>query len=447
MPLVYNDELVGLFSLANRATDYTEQDVRLMENIAQHCAPIVHARLRATRHALAREAAEQERGKAEDQVRNLQKMDALGALAGGIAHDFNNILGIISGYGELALLDAAEGSKQKTHLVQVLGAVKRGGDLAEQILTFSRQEQPEKKRVDLVSIVRDAMKFLKGSLPSTIEMRQHLEIPSAPVLGNVSQIYQIVLNLCTNAKQALGGTGGVLQVSLSAVELEPGDIHCYPELTAGRHYCMSVEDSGHGITKEVLERIFDPYFTTKRPGEGTGLGLSVVHGIVAANGGAIRVYSEPGKGSLFRVMLPAFEGESRAGAPESEDVQASNAGRILLVDDEQALVESGRQMLEHLGHTVVAQTSSEEALEAFRADPEGFDLVITDLTMPKLTGIELAKEILQLRPGCPIVLATGFGENLTPERTREIGFRHLLRKPVLIRHLQDVTRDILGQRR
>jgi PAS domain S-box-containing protein len=388
-----------------------------------------------------------ERKKLESQLLQAQKMEAIGTLAGGIAHDFNNILAIIMGYAQLISWDIPEGSKVSKGLNEVLKASRRARDLVQQILTFSRRSSQERKPVEIGPIVKETLKLLKATLPSTIEIRQRLESNSDVIETDPSQIHQVLMNLCTNAAYAMRENGGILEVSLGEVDLEESISATYPDLQAGPYVRMSVSDTGHGIPPELLKRIFDPYFTTKPVGEGTGLGLAVVHGIIKSHGGEITVHSEPGKGTTFHVYLPRMDGAQEiAGSQEPTPLPLGNQERVLLIDDEKALADVGKQMLEQLGYKVTVRTSSIEALELFRTQPERFDLVITDMTMPNMTGDKLAREMVRLRPGIPIILCTGFSEHVTEEKIKKIGIREFVMKPMVMSDLAKTVRRVLQQK-
>ena len=383
----------------------------------------------------------------ERQLRHAQKMEAIGTLAGGIAHDFNNILAAIIGFTEIALSSVPEESPVRRDLQQVLNAGSRATDLVRQILTFSRPTELERKPMLVAPLVKEALKLLRSSLPTTIEIRQDIALPpgGGVALGDPSQIHQVLINLCTNAAHAMRAKGGILSVGLSEVEADSSFVSRHPGMKVGPYVCLSVSDTGHGMDAAVMERIFEPYFTTKGAGEGTGLGLAVVQGIVRSCGGAVTVYSEPGQGTIFRVYLPRIEGEI---APEPRLVEALPTGdeRILFVDDENALVELGTQMLESLGYHVMATPSSLEALETFRAQPGAFDLVITDMTMPALTGIELAKALLAVRANIPIILCTGFSELINGKEVKEAGIREFVMKPYATRNFANTIRKVLEGR-
>jgi PAS domain S-box-containing protein len=382
----------------------------------------------------------------EDQLRQSQKMEAIGTLAGGIAHDFNNILGAILGYAELAQMDSPGNDPMRRHIREVLRATRRARDLVKQILTFSRQSDQERKPTDLTLVVKEALQLLRASLPTTIDIRRETAGNLHLVAADPTQMHQVLMNLCTNAGQAMQATGGLLLVGLENVRLGPKETGRHPAARPGDYVRLSVRDSGPGMTTEVLPRIFDPYFTTKEKGEGTGLGLAVVHGIVETHEGFILVNSAPGQGALFEVYLPAIR---PLGQPEAAVTSAMPEGceRILLVDDEAALVEIGRLSLERLGYRVVALGDSREALTRFRQAPGEFDLVITDMTMPYLTGDRLAAELLAIRPDLPVILCTGYSAGISKERTQALGIREFVQKPLVIRELADTVRRALDASR
>jgi PAS domain S-box-containing protein len=380
----------------------------------------------------------------ERQLRQAQKMEAIGTLAGGIAHDFNNILAAITGFTEMALRKVPKQSPAQRDLERVLNAASRATDVVRQILTFSHQTELERKPILVAPLVKEALKLLRSSLPTTIDIRQDIAISreEGVVLGDPTEIHQVLMNLCTNAAHALRGRGGILSVGLAKVQVDSSLVSRHPGMRVGPYVCLSVSDTGHGMDAAVMERIFEPYFTTKAAGEGTGLGLAVVQGIVRSCGGAVTVYSEPGQGTTFRVYLPRIEKEI---APEPRPVEVVPTGgeRILFVDDEDALVDLGTQMLRSLGYDVVGRTRSLEALEAFRARPDAFDLVITDMTMPGLTGVELAKELTAIRPDVPIILCTGFSELIDGKQVKEARIREFVLKPYATRHFANTIRKVL----
>ncbi len=383
-----------------------------------------------------------ERKKMEAQLRQTQKMEAMGTLAGGIAHDFNNILMAMLGYSDMARQDIPKDSPARVSLKAVFEAGARAKDLVNQILTFSRQTEHERQPVKIHPIVKEALKLLRASLPTTIEIRKNIDTNCGIILADPTQIHQVMMNLCTNAFHAMREKGGVLDVSLKNVEVDASYMEAYPQLSPGKYIRLVVSDTGCGMDKATMARIFDPFFTSKAVGEGTGMGLSTVHGIVKSHEGAITVYSEPGKGSSFNVYFPAMKVETVAEIPPDEPVTRGEES-ILFVDDEVQLAELGQRMLEFMGYHVTIRTSSVEALEAFRATPDKFDLVISDLTMPNMTGMELAEEIMRIRPDVPVILATGFSETVTPEKARKVGVSLYLNKPIILSELGKAVRQVL----
>ncbi len=380
----------------------------------------------------------------ETQLQQSQKMEAIGTLAGGIAHDFNNILSSVFGYTELALEDVGKGTRLKKNLESVLTAGERARDLVQQILTFSRQGEKTFSPIQVKFITKEALKLLRATLPSTIEVRQDIQSDSL-VLGDPTQIHQVLLNLCVNADHAMREKGGILEVTLVDVELDSRFTNQHPDMKPGTHLRLMVKDAGCGIPSHLLDRIFDPFFTTKDKGEGTGMGLSVVHGIVKAHGGTITVQSELGKGAIFNVFFPVIEKIVEKEAP-MEKALSTGIERILFVDDEMLLVTLGKQMLEPLGYEVTTRTSSIEALELFKAHPNRFDLVMTDMTMPNLPGDELALKIAEIRPGIPVILCTGFSHKITEEKAKEMGINAFLLKPILKGVMAETVRRVLDEK-
>ncbi|HSF10429.1 MAG TPA: PAS domain S-box protein, partial [Nitrospirales bacterium] len=380
----------------------------------------------------------------ENQVRQSQKMEAIGTLAGGIAHDFNNILMAIIGYTELAKQSARENVRAQKNLDEVLVAGQRAKELVQQILTFSRQTEQMQQPLDLQLLVKEIGKFLRATFPATIDIRQQFTEATSIILGDPIQMHQVLMNLCANAEYAMRGSGGLLELKVERVIGEPDGIGAHPDLKGGAYVCLTVRDTGTGMTPDVLQRIFDPFFTTKRVGEGTGMGLAVVHGIVISYGGVIKVESEPGQGTMFSIYFPEMEPANYPGekTPLPQEVFMGR-GHILFVEDEEPLARLGEEAMKGLGYEVMVRTSSIEALETFRADPFRFDAVVTDQTMPHITGEALARQLLELRPDVPIILCTGFSHSMTSEKAKAMGIRAFLLKPLLIKDLAWTLREVL----
>jgi len=380
------------------------------------------------------------------QLSQAQKMEAIGTLAGGIAHDFNNILMPIIGYSELSLNAVPKGSRLHHNIEQILLSGNRARELVKQILTFSRKAEQERRPVQVSLLVKETLKLLRPSLPSTIQINQDIDEEAiyATTMADPTQIHQVLMNLCTNAAHAMREKAGVLSISLKNVDVDTVAISEVPDLAPGSYLRLSVADTGHGMDEAVRQRIFDPYFTTKGPSEGTGLGLALIYGIVKNLSGGIAVFSEPGQGATFDVYFPRTK-TLQAPMAEGSEPLPTGKGLVLVVDDEQPIVDMLQEMLGSLGYDVAGRYSSYDALQAFRARPDSFDLVITDLTMPHMTGIDLAREILKIRPDTPIILCTGFSEAVNENRTRLLGIKGFLMKPLALRDLAATVNKILFQ--
>jgi PAS domain S-box-containing protein len=394
----------------------------------------------------ARRQAQADKEQLEAQLRQSQKMEALGTLAGGIAHDFNNILGAILGYGELAQQIAAEGTPSRRYLDSVMHAAERAKILVEGILGFSRSGLGEHAPVNIRSVVSETLELLEASLPAGIRLESRLDAGDAAVIGDATYLHQVAMNLCTNAIQAMEG-GGVLSVSLERVEISESRALSRGSLAPGPYVRLIVGDTGAGIPATVLERMFDPFFTTKNVGEGTGLGLALVHGIVADLGGAIGVTTEVGGGTKFEVWLPV-EGEVSAPAvDEAGTLPRGNGETVMIVDDEGALVDLAEEIIARLGYEPVGFDSSSAALRAFQTAPHRFDIVLTDESMPELIGTELACEIRRIRSTTPIIVMSGYGGSQLANRAAEIGVNAVLRKPLHSRDLAESLARVLGSAR
>ncbi len=370
-----------------------------------------------------------ERKQLEDQYRQAQKMEAIGTLAGGIAHDFNNVLTAISGYTELARLESHGNSQVLEYLQAVATGSRRATDLVRQILAFSRLQVQERKPIQLWSVVEEALQLLRATLPVTIQFETLLDRRGPAVLADPTQIHQIIMNLATTAAHAMRVGTGRLRVVLEAIEVDDALVATHPGLRLGSYMRIAISDSGHGMDEATLSRIFDPFFTTKGPGEGTGLGLAVVHGIMQNHDGLVTVSSTVGVGTEFQLYFPAHEGAITSLAMAEQEPERGNGERILYVDDEAPLALMGKKFLERLGYVIEAHTVPMDALAALKANPTGYDLVITDLTMPGMTGIQLAEEVRRLRPDLPVILMTGYAAAVDTDATRALGIHAVLAKP------------------
>jgi PAS domain S-box-containing protein len=390
-----------------------------------------------------RKQADAEKMKLQTQLLQAQKMEAIGTLAGGIAHDFNNILSAVIGYTELAQMKIEADSEIKNYLNGVLTAGVRAKDLVKQILEFSRQTQKEQIPVLMSLIVKETLRLIRSSLPATIDIRQNIQSQSY-VLSDPTRLHQIVMNLCTNAAHAMREKGGILEAVLTDVEIDADFCSFHPQIQPGAYQKLTVSDTGQGMTSDVMNRIFDPFFTTKPKDEGTGLGLSVVHGIVKDFGGTITVCSEPGKGTSFNLYFPIIEGRAEE-KPEDHTTLPAGTERILVVDDEKDIINIIKKIFTSLGYAVEARTSSLEALALFEAMPDKFDLVISDMTMPQMTGDMLARELIKIRPDLPVILCTGFSENISKEKAATMGIKAFLMKPLRKEELAHTIRKVLDE--
>lgn len=392
-----------------------------------------------------REQTSEEKIQLETQLRRSQRLETIGTLAGGIAHDFNNILTPIFGYLEMVQRQLAPESDAYSKLDKVKKAANRARDLVKQILVFSREVEQERTIVELQLLIKEVLKLLYASLPSTIEIRQDISPDAGTILADPSQMHQVLMNLCTNAFQAMSESGGVLEIKLERFDVYADFITTHPNLKEGRHIRLTVSDTGCGMDKETADRVFEPFFTTRGTRGGTGLGLSVAHGIVASHDGEITVNSEPGEGASFIVYLPWVDVETVVEAPD-EDIDIEGRERILFIDDEEAIADLGHEMLTDFGYDVTVMINSAEALELFNKAPDKFDIIITDQIMPDMTGTELAEEIMKVRDDIPIILTSGFSEVVKPEKMSELGIREYVRKPFVIKELGTAIRKALKKR-
>jgi len=369
------------------------------------------------------------------------KMEAIGRLAGGIAHDFNNILMSIIGNTELILMED-ENNPFSANLQEILKSGIRARELVKQILTFSRYTEEKKRVINISSVIEESLRLLRATLPATIEIKVKTEGNALTVFADETHIHQIFMNLCTNSAHSMREKGGTVTVDISGFDITSENMSAHDDLSPGPYIRLTVTDTGHGMTRDIIDKIFEPFFTTKPHGEGTGMGLSIVHGIVKNYGGTILVSSEPGKGSIFQVFLPGIRDGSVVEEKKNTGI-SKGSGNILFVDDEEGIVNLWNTILKRAGYSVVSFTDSKKALELFKHDPSVFDIVITDHTMPELTGFNMAKEMLAMRPDLPVILCTGFNEEITGKTVLQAGIRKFLLKPVEISELTEAVKVLL----
>jgi PAS domain S-box-containing protein len=384
--------------------------------------------------------------RSEKRFRQVQKIESLGTLAGGIAHDFNNILSAINGFSELAMENAKDDAAQLACLREIHQAGMRASDLVRQILTFSRKSNTELRPLCIDIVVKEAMQLLRSTLPTSIDIKKRIQARSDPIMADPTQVHQIIMNLCTNASHAMAPDGGTLAVMLTQETPDAAFFREHLDMGPGDYLKLTVSDTGCGMTPEVLSSIFDPYFTTKDLGEGTGLGLSVVHGIVKDHGGAIEVQSEPGVGTTFTLYFPTVHRKTSSSGIDTAASLPCGEERILLIDDEPSILRLNRRILSELGYHVSSESDSQRALEKFRAAPEAFDLILSDMTMPKLTGDRLAKSIRAIRQDIPIILSTGYNRMIDESQAEKLGIDALMMKPVSRKVLATEIRRLLDER-
>jgi len=419
-----------------------DQVAQTLFTLAKQISTTAYQNIQQARFISELRQSKEEQSRLQAQLNQAQKMESIGTLAGGIAHDFNNILFPILGHSEMLLEDVPKDSPFQPGLKQIYTGAMRASELVKQILTFSRQETGELKLMKMQPIIKEALKLIRSTIPTTIEIKQDVSPACGAINADPTQIHQIVMNLATNAYHAMEETGGELKVSLNELELSPLDL-INPDMTPGQYACLTVTDTGTGVDKKLTQKIFDPFFTTKAVGKGTGMGLSVVHGIVAGMGGAVRVYSEPDKGTQFYVYFPVEKSSFEKQSVQTHETIQGGTETILLVDDEDAIITMEKRMLERLGYQVTSRTSSIEALEAFRGSPDKFDLVITDMAMPDMPGDNLSVELTKVRPDIPVLLCTGFSETMSEEKAASLGIKGFLLKPIIIKDLAQKIREVL----
>jgi PAS domain S-box-containing protein len=401
-------------------------------------------RISAVRDITERVRAEEEQAKLEGRLRQAQKMEAIGTLAGGIAHDFNNVLGIIVVNAELVMYDIPEENQAHENLEEILKACLRARDMVRQILAFSRKDEARTKLVMVVPLLKESVKQFRSTVPENIEILQDIHVENDIIMADTTQIHQILMNLYSNAAYALKKTGGIITVSLDNIDIVGEKKPELPLLSPGKYLKLSVRDTGEGIPHDILDRIFEPYFTTKKFGEGTGMGLAIAHGIIKSHGGIITVESEPGKGAVFNIYFPVIEADIRI-EEEYEMFCPVGTERILFVDDEKPISDAMNLILSRLGYKVTSGTDSLAALKLFRENSGSFDLMITDLIMPNMTGVELSKEVSSIRPDMPIILCTGYSEMIDDEMISQAGIRYRTSKPLVMSEMANIIREALDR--
>lgn len=370
----------------------------------------------------------------ESQLHQSRKMESIGTLAGGIAHDFNNLLYMISGNAELALEDIPKWNPVYRNLEEIKSASLRAAGIVKQLLNFSRKTDRSLKQIGAVAVIKESLKFLRTTIPTTIEIRKYLPDEEITILADPVQVNQILMNLCINASQAMEDTGGILEINVEQTTLEARVIKNFVDLIPGKYLKMTVSDTGPGIAKEIVNRIFDPYFTTREMGKGSGMGLSVVHGIVQNHNGGIAVDSKPGKGAVLSVFFPVVD--------EKPEVETKT---ILFVDDEKAIADMSQKMLKHLGYKVKICLNPLQALDLFQSKPDEFDLVITDMTMPQMTGVKLSEKLMEIRSDIPIVICTGYSFLIDEEKAKQLGIAGYLVKPTSMAKMAKAIRKALDK--
>tara|TARA_B100000614_G_C14544053_1_gene491398 strand:- start:316 stop:2385 length:2070 start_codon:yes stop_codon:yes gene_type:complete len=433
VPVFDGDRIVAVAAVANKPSPYSEIDNRqltlLMTSVWEQ---VQHFRF------------EQEKESLQAQIRQAQRVESIGTLAGGIAHDFNNILFPIIGMSELLLEDLPSNSLERENTKEIYKAGKRGKDLVQQILAFSRQADQEKMPTRIQSVLKEVLKLIKSTIPSYIEVSQDIQVDCGLVLADPTQIHQVAMNLITNAFHAVEANDGKISITLKEMVLDSESLYDN-KLQSEKYVVLSVSDTGHGMPQDIQKKIFDPYFTTKEKGKGTGLGLAVVHGIVSEHGGTIEVSSEIGKGTVFHIYIPLMDQTIDSKPIDMEKSLPVGDERILVVDDEEPIAKLEKQILERLGYQIKYRINAVEALEAFGANPFSFDLVITDMSMPNMTGDKLASKLTAIRPDIPIVICTGFSERINKKHLTAIGVKDLLMKPVVKSDMAKTVRKVLDE--
>lgn len=434
---------IPVIYLTSDTDDETVQRAKFSEPFGYLTKPFSERELHSTIEiALYKHQVERERRVLEVQRRQTQKIEAIGILASGVAHDFNNILGTILGYTELLLGEFPDGAREKDYLEHIYTAGERGADLVRQILTFSRSQEQKLTPIRIAPLIQESLKLMQATIPANIGISQSIQPDCPCIMADATQIHQVIINLCTNAVQAMRAKGGILDVRLDAMTHDPAQEEI-PGLAAGAYLKFAVSDTGAGMTSEVQERIFEPFFTTKAIGEGNGLGLSVVHGIVKGHHAIITVKSTPGQGAAFSIFFPVTEAPEAPAERSGVMLPTGKRGAVLIVEDERALADVYAVALTKLGYSAAVCHTGQDALDLFRADPQRFDVVFTDQDIPNMTGVQLSRELRRLKPALPIILTTGYQDSLSAQESAEHGICHILKKPVKILTLIQVIQQTL----
>ncbi len=431
VPILDRNRVVMLIGVANKEGYYNSFDGKFLQLLMENVWTVIK-----------RDRTENERASLEKQFRRAQKLEALGVLAGGIAHEFNNILSVVEGYGHMLLNFPSGYENDKEKIEHICNAGRRGTELVKQILTFTRKNEQKFEVQDIAPIIKDSLKMIRVTIPAMIKINEDIDEDCPAIYADTTHIHQIVTNLCTNAFHSMEETGGEITVSLKYIDR--GDAQSpITKYKEDYRVKLSVCDTGQGVPDEIKEKVFDPFFTTKEPGKGTGLGLSVIESIVKQHGGDISLLSEAGKGASFDIFFPAPKKlENKAPVPE-KSILRHGTERVLVVDDEFMITDLYKNFLNELGYSVTVFNCPQEALNNFSSNPDDFDVVFTDFSMPKLSGIQLSSELLKIRPNLPIIVATGYSQTITSQKALSHGIKAFMLKPVLLDKLADVIRDAL----
>ena len=442
VPMKSKRKLIGVLEVINKQNDsvFVEEDALLLSFFSHHAAiAIENAMLfNAMQNRL-----EKEKSIAQ-KVAESERLRSIDTLSGGIAHDFNNILYMIVGNSELALEYIPKSNPAYNNLEEIKSASLKAAGIVKQLLNFSRKTDEKLMPIDAVTVIKDSLKFLRSTIPTTVEIHEHMPDDEIVILADSTQIHRIMMNLCINASQAMEETGGTLKISIEKIFCEAEDMKAFPDLIPGNYLKITVNDTGPGISPKIINQIFDPYFTTKKMGKGSGMGLSIVLGIIKNHGGAIWVDSSLGKGTAFIILFPMVEKKTVIKA-KTEDEYPSGTETILFVDDEKSITDMVQQVLEKLGYKVETRLNPLEALGLFQSKPDSFDLVITDMTMPQMTGAKLSEKLIEIQPDVPIIICTGHSSLIDEEKAKRLGIAGYIMKPATMSTIAKAIRNVLDK--